>query len=90
MEQSHLLREEARLRVGATQAALRAARLNYEAATTSLREGAGTIIDVITAQTLLITAETNAVQAVFDFYTNDARLKRAIGENDPYLAGGKI
>ncbi len=90
VEQSYLLREEARSRVGAAQAALRAARLNYEAATTSLREGAGTIIDVITAQTLLITAETNAVQSIFDFYTNDARLKRAIGENDPYLAGGKI
>jgi outer membrane protein len=88
VEQSYIIREEARLRVTATDAALKAARLNYEAATTALREGAGTIIDVITAQTALVTAETNAVQAIFDFYTNDARLKRALGDNDPYLAGG--
>ena len=76
--------------MGAADAALRAARLNYEAATASLRAGTGTIIDVITAQTLLVTAETNAVQATYDFYTNDARLHRATGENDPYLRGGKI
>lgn len=86
VEQSYLSKEEARIRIAATQSALKAARLNYEAATTSLKEGAGTIIDVITAQTALVTAETNAVQALFDFYTNDARLKRATGENDPYLA----
>jgi len=90
VEQTFLLREEARLRITATDTALKAARLNYEAATTALREGAGTIIDVIPAQTLLVTAETNAVQAIFDFYTNDARLKRALGDNDPYWTGGKI
>jgi len=88
VEQSYVLKEEARLRITATDLAVKAARLNYEAATASLKEGAGTIIDVITAQTLLVTAETNAVQAIFDFYTSDARLKRAIGDNDPYLAGG--
>jgi outer membrane protein len=89
VEQAYLLREEARVRIGAAQTALRAARENYTAATEALKEGAGTIIDVITAQTQLVTAETNAVQAIYDFYTADARLKRAIGDNDPYLAEGR-
>jgi outer membrane protein len=89
VEQSYLLREEARLRLGATQSALRAAQENYNAARESQKEGAGTIIDVITAQTALVTAEINAVQAIYDFYTADANLQRAIGENDPYLTGGK-
>lgn len=89
VESFYLQREEARSRIAATDTAVRAARLNYEAATASRTEGAGTIIDVITAQTALVTAETNAVQAIFDFYTADARLKRAVGDNDAYRTGGK-
>jgi len=87
VEQAYLLREEARARIAATQAALRAAQLNFEAAREAQKEGAGDIIEVITAQTQLVTAETNVVQAIYDFYTNDARLRRAIGDNDPYVAG---
>ncbi len=90
VEQAYLLREEARLRIEASEAALRAARENYEAASEAQKEGAGNILDVITAQTQLVTAETNAVQAIFDFYIADARLKRATGNNDRYLAEGKI
>ena len=87
VEQSYLVREESRLRTQAADAALRAAKLNYEAAVTSRAEGAGNILEVITAQTQLVTAETNAVQAIYDFHTADARLKRAIAENDPQPAG---
>jgi outer membrane protein len=87
VENAYLTREEARLRYQATQSALKAAKENYDAAREAQREGAGNIIDVITAQTQLVTAETNAVQAVYDFHTSDARLKRAIGENDPNPGG---
>ena len=83
VEQNYLTREEARLRYQATQSALKAAQENYKAATEAQKEGAGTIIDVITAQTALVTAETNAVQTIYDYYTSDARLRRATGENDP-------
>ncbi len=89
VESNLLTREEARLRIRATQSALRASQENYNAARESQKEGAGTIIDVITAQTQLVTAETNAVQALYDFYIADARFRRAIGENDPYLGGKK-
>lgn len=86
--QNYLLREEARSRYSVAQIGLRAARLNFEAATESQKEGAGSIIDVITARSQLVVAETNAVQALYDFYVSDARLRRAIGANDPYLASG--
>lgn len=89
VETNLLTREEARLRIRSTQSALRASQENFNAAREAQKEGAGTIIDVITAQTLLVTAETNAVQALYDFYIADARFKRAIGENDPYLGGKK-
>jgi len=89
VEQAFLLREEARARTVAAQAALQAARVNYDFAREAQKEGTGTIIEVITAQTQLVTAETNAVQAVFDYYTSDARLRRAIGTNDTYAEGRK-
>jgi len=87
VETNMLIREESRLRIRSTASALRAAEENYNAARESQKEGAGTIIDVITAQSQLVTAETNAVQALYDFYIADAKFKRAIGENDPYTGG---
>jgi outer membrane protein len=89
VESAYLTREEARQQITAAQSALDAARENYNSATQSQKEGVGTILDVITAENSLVTAETNAVQAIYDFYTADARLKRAIGANDPYSVGGK-
>ncbi len=89
VEQAYLLREESRIRLVASQLALTAAKVNYTAATDAQKEGAGTVIDIITAQTQLVTAETNVVQSIYDFYTSDARLKRAIGDNDTYLSGGQ-
>ena len=87
VEQNYLIREESRMRTQAADAALRAAKANYDAAVASRAEGAKNIIDVIIAQTALVTAETNAVQAIYDFHTADARLKRAIAENDPQPVG---
>ncbi|HEY3265757.1 MAG TPA: TolC family protein [Armatimonadota bacterium] len=89
VESAYLLREEARQRVSATQTALTASKENYAAATESRNEGVGTILDVITAENQLVTAETNAVQAVYDYHTADARLMREIGANDPVAGGGQ-
>lgn len=73
---------QARATVPATEAALSAARKNYEAASESLKLGAGSTVEVITAQTALVQAETNYVQAIYNFYTADARLARALGQAD--------
>lgn len=73
---------QARVTVPATEAALSAARKNFEAASEALKLGAGSTVDVITAQTALVQAETNYVQATYNFYTADARLARALGQAD--------
>lgn len=89
VENAWVGREEARDQIASTDLAVKAAQKNFEAATASRKEGAGTIIDVITAQNALVTAETNAVQAIFNYYVADARLKRSIADNDPYPGGYK-
>lgn len=66
-------------RLAASKKAVEAARTNYLAASESQKEGVGTIIEVITAQTALVTAETNAVQALYDYYIVDLQLKIATG-----------
>lgn len=65
------------------QAALAAARENYNAASESQRLGAGTLIDVLTAQVSLVTAEQNAVQALYDLMTDQVRLRLVTGETLP-------
>nr|CAA9288908.1 hypothetical protein AVDCRST_MAG63-4191 [uncultured Armatimonadetes bacterium] len=76
---------QARATLPAAEAAQRAAQVNYEAAIESRREGLGTIVDVITAQTQLAEAQSAFVQAVYDFYQGDARLARAVGQADRLL-----
>jgi outer membrane protein TolC len=39
-------------------------------------------VEVITAQTALVQAEINNVQALYNFYTADARLTRSLGQAD--------
>jgi outer membrane protein len=82
VEQGYRNLAQARASLPASAAAVRAARINYEAAIASRREGVGSIVDVITAQTSLVQAETNYVQAIYNFYAADARLTRAVGQAD--------
>jgi len=89
VEEAYLSREEARQRLTAARSAAAAARANYEAATAGYQEGVQTIVDVITARAQLVTAETNVVQSLYDYHTAQARLLRAVGDNDPYWTGGK-
>ena len=83
LESALLTRLETVERLHAAQAALAAAQRNYEAARDALREGAGTLIEVLTAQLALVTAETNWVQAVYDSIVADLRLKLATGDPLP-------
>jgi TolC family type I secretion outer membrane protein len=83
VESALLTRVETVERLSAAQAALVAAQRNYEAARDSLREGAGSIVEVLTAQLALVTAETNFVQAIYDSYIADLRLKLVVGDPLP-------
>ncbi len=82
IEQSFRSLALARASLPAALAAQQAAQTNYDAALESRREGVGSLVDVITAQTSLVQAQTNYVQAIYTFYGADAALARAIGQAD--------
>jgi len=70
-------------RLEAARVALAAAQRNYDAAQESLREGVGTIVEVLTAQLALVTAETNLVQATYDAAVAELQLRLAVGDKLP-------
>ncbi|MFZ4507547.1 MAG: TolC family protein [Fimbriimonas sp.] len=70
-------------RLVAAKAALAAARKNYEAAVESQTSGAADLIDVLTAQVSLVTAESNYIEAVYDYKISSVKLKLVTGEALP-------
>ena len=83
VESTVLSVREASERLEASKIALAAAQRNFDAAQESLREGVGTIVEVLTAQLALITAETNLVQATYDAAVAELQLRVATGERLP-------
>ena len=67
------------LRLQAADLALKAAQLNYEAADASQRAGAASLLDVITAQVSLVTAESNDIQANYDVQIAQLKLRLVTG-----------
>ena len=82
VEQSYGTRAEALQATTLAQAAVQAAQVNYDAAVASQKAGVDTILDVTTAQATLTQAQDQYVTAIYNFYTADAALRRAIGQND--------
>lgn len=72
-----------RQRLLAANAALEAAKLNYEAAREAQRQGASDLVTVLTAQVSLVTAEANRVQALYDAAISQVQLKLVTGEPIP-------
>src|SRR6185436_3773732 len=70
-------------RLAASQEAVAAARENYQAASESQRLGVGTVVDVITAQASLATAESDYVQALYDYETSVVQLRLVTGQSIP-------
>jgi outer membrane protein len=83
VESALLSVREAFERLEASKIAVAAAQRNFDAAQESLREGVGTIVEVLTAQLALITAETNLVQATYDAAVAELQLRVATGERLP-------
>ena len=79
VEQAYYTYDTNVARLAASQKALEAARKNFEAASRSQALGASSLIEVQLAQTSLVTAEVNAVQAVYDALISEVRLRLAIG-----------
>ncbi|MBS1726817.1 MAG: TolC family protein [Armatimonadetes bacterium] len=59
--------------------ALKAARLNFDAAEGSQKAGASSLIDVITAQVSLVTAESNYIEATYDLLISQLKLRLVTG-----------
>ncbi len=70
-------------RVKAAKQALEAAQVNYDAAIAAQREGANDVIEVLTAQVSLVTAESNYIEATYDFYISDVNLRLVTGKTIP-------
>ena len=82
VEQSYYDRSLALQRTQLSQVAVQAAQASFDAATARRAAGIGTVLDITTAQVSLTQAQNGYVSAVYDFYTADARLRRATGQND--------
>jgi outer membrane protein len=72
-----------RERFAASKAALEASKINYEAVFDSRREGASQLIELLTAQVSLATAESNFVEAYYDALTSRVRLQLVTGRPLP-------
>jgi outer membrane protein len=85
-----LLLQDAR-RIEAARVAVAAARLNFESASEAQRLGAADILEVLTAQVTLVTAESNLIQALYDALISEARLRLASGKpvrgEPPFIPG---
>ncbi|AIE85397.1 TolC family protein [Fimbriimonas ginsengisoli] len=72
-----------RERLVAAKKALDAAQKNFEAAVNSRSKGASDLLQVITAQVSLVTAESNHIEAQYDSRISDARLRLVTGQPVP-------
>lgn len=79
---AHLHIANALERIGVTERAIESARENLKVEKLKYNTGAGTSTDVIDAQTVLLRAETDHYQALFDRETALAYLKKVIGEDE--------
>jgi outer membrane protein len=87
VEQSYYNRALALQRTTLAQIAIQAAQASFDAATARRQAGVGTVLDITTAQVSLTQAQNQYVTAIYDFYTADAQLRRAIGQNDVGVNG---
>lgn len=79
IESAYASYQQGTLRLAAATAATEAARINYRAAERSNELGASDLIDVLTAQVSLVTAETNYIEALYDTLIAYRQLELATG-----------
>jgi outer membrane protein TolC len=80
VEQSYLRVVETQERIKATEAALQAAKENFDLAQGRYQVGVGSIIEVTDAQTLYTDAQTTYIRTVYEYKIADAQLARAMGD----------
>jgi outer membrane protein len=70
-------------RMEAARLALEAARQNFAAAVDAQRLGVSDVVEVLTAQVSLVTAESNYVEAIYDYAISNVWLRLVTGEQVP-------
>lgn len=70
-------------RLDAAQIALDASQKNYDAAVDSQRAGAYDLLQVLTAQVSLVTAESNQIEALYDYRISESNLQLVTGRRMP-------
>lgn len=78
-QQAYLSTNESREKIAVAQKALEQARESMRLAEVRYKAGVSTQLELFDAQTALTQAETNHVNAVYDYYTAMARLEKAVG-----------
>ncbi|OPZ84025.1 MAG: Outer membrane efflux protein [bacterium ADurb.Bin429] len=79
MEEAYLNLESARERLAASDLSLKAAQKNFDVQQDRYKQGFAIPLDLLNAQVEVATAQSNAVQARYDYYTSYAQLEYAIG-----------
>lgn len=79
VESAYYEYNQSELRVEAANAALVAARTNYDSVSAARAEGAANLVDVVVASTTLTTAEVNQVEALYDALIAEARWRLVTG-----------
>lgn len=79
VRQAYYNLQNAKDRIAASDLSLVAAQKNYDVQQSRYQQGLGIPLDLLNAQVAVVTAQSNAVQARYDYYTAIAQMEFAIG-----------
>jgi len=82
VEEAYLNLTSAKERMVASAASLTAANNNYEAQKERYAQGLGTTLDMLNAEVQVVTAQSDEVQARYDYYTAIAQMDYAVGRQE--------
>lgn len=80
IQKAYLNLTSAKDRLAASDLSLQAAQTNFDAQEGRYKQGLAITLDLLNAQSEVVTAQSNAVQARYDYYTSTAQLQYAIGK----------
>jgi outer membrane protein TolC len=86
VQEAYLNLTDARERMGASEFSVRAAQRNMDVQDERYKQGLAIPLDLLNAQVTLTTANSNAVQARYDYYTALAQLDYAMGKQGEWYA----
>ena len=80
VEEAYLNSTSAKERLAASAMGVEAAQKNYDAQKERYAQGMGTTLDMLNAEVQVVTAQSNDVQARYDYYTAIAQMEYALGK----------